>query len=645
MNNWYRLGDFVSKSLKGITPKYVIKSDIIVLNQKCIRNNKVDYSYSRNHDPNKKFNKNKILRIGDLLFNSTGQGTAGRCCFIKELPEDKIVITDSHILVIRIKNFYLAESFSFALFKEETLIQTFIDGSTGQGELDKLRLFNIQLRLPEGESRKRICDFLGRLNRKIELNTNINAELEATAKLIYDYWFEQFDFPMSPEYSKSLCKPELAGKPYKSSSGKMVYNNALKQVIPEGWEDGIFDDVAKIIGGSTPSKDEVSNFVIENGTPWITPKDLSLNKRKKFISRGEIDVTEKGIKNASLKLLPEGSVLLSSRAPIGYLAIARQTVTTNQGFKSFVPKKHFTSEFLYYQIKNKIPLIEACSGGSTFKEVSGSILKTIKVVLPPEGIIESYQEIIKPIFKKQNVIELENKELEVLRDWLLPMLMNGQVTVGKTEEIRDELKMITTQPFHISSGIVGTHIVNRLKNSPGMGRTKFQKVLHLAEYTSKTVLGGLYYQKTAGPHNDILINHIENKFKTYRHIKIESNILNGNKHIVYKATPRTIESETLYKNLSEDYKKQLDYLIDILEPLNLKQTEAISTLYAVWNNRIIENLEINNQVLIKDFYNWSDRKKKEFQDRDILHAMEVIKKHNITPNGWGCYIGKENQHN
>jgi len=301
---------------------------------------------------------------------------------------------------------------------------------------------------------KSIGRFLFNLDQKIELNNQINAELEAMAKLVYDYWFVQFDFP------------DKNGKPYKASGGKMIYNEELKREIPEGWDDGIFEDIAQIIGGSTPSKADPANFTDGNGTPWITPRDLSNNKGKKYITRGEFDVTEQGIKKASLKLMPAGTILLSSRAPIGYMAIARETVTTNQGFKSFVPKSYFTTEFLYYQIKNKIPLIEARSSGSTFKEVSASTLKTVSIILPPVEIIEEYQNIAKPIFEKQNVLEQQNQELASLRDWLLPMLMNGQVTVGKLNsklkkkvtsygEMGDELRRVAEDEAEYSDSLFG----------------------------------------------------------------------------------------------------------------------------------------------------------------------------------------------
>lgn len=263
---------------------------------------------------------------------------------------------------------------------------------------------------------KPIADFLFLLESKIDLNNRINAELEATAKTLYDYWFAQFDFP------------DKNSKPYKSSGGKMVWNKKLKREIPEGWECGSLADLGDIVGGSTPSTEDPNNFS-EDGTPWITPKDLANSNGNKFISRGELGVTELGIKSASLKLYPKGTVLLSSRAPIGYMAIARVPVTTNQGFKSIIPNKGYSSHFVYYVLKNSMKTIVQYASGSTFKEVSGAVLKTVLICLPKDTIVDTYTKTIASIFERQDILEQENQQLSCLRDWLLPMLMNGQVKV------------------------------------------------------------------------------------------------------------------------------------------------------------------------------------------------------------------------
>lgn len=137
---------------------------------------------------------------------------------------------------------------------------------------------------------------------------------------------------------------------------------------------------------------------------------------------------------------------MSSRAPVGYLAIARNEVTTNQGFKSFVPKSYFTTEFIYYTIKNLAPVIENNASGSTFKEVSTSVLKTIYFLDPNEPLIKKFTRSILSVFNRQELLEEENKKLAELRDWLLPMLMNGQVKVGGYAAAEEETYMLAAEP-------------------------------------------------------------------------------------------------------------------------------------------------------------------------------------------------------
>lgn len=271
--------------------------------------------------------------------------------------------------------------------------------------------------LPEYDKQVQIGDLLYAIEEKIGTNNKINAELVAMAKLIYDYWFVQFDFP------------DQNGEPYKSSGGKMVWCDQLKRDIPKDWETGSLSDFGKIVGGSTPSKEIESNFAAD-GIPWITPNDLSNNSGNNFISRGQTDVSEAGRKAASLKLLPAGAVLLSSRAPIGYMAIAKTPVTTNQGFKSFVPTERFPTSFIFFAVKRLMPAILRNANGSTFKEISGGTLGLVKTSLPDEAVVKEFCKKVQPMLNLQDTLETQNKELANLRDWLLPMLMNGQVTVG-----------------------------------------------------------------------------------------------------------------------------------------------------------------------------------------------------------------------
>ena len=265
---------------------------------------------------------------------------------------------------------------------------------------------------------QRTIKILSLIDKKIQINNQINQELEAIAKTLYDYWFVQFDFP------------DHNGKPYKSSGGKMVYHPELKREIPEGWGVEKLDDLGTIVGGSTPTKSISDNFTKGGeGYSWITPNDLSNNKGNKFIKNGEIDVTMGGLKDASLKLYPEGTVLMSSRAPVGYLAISTKEVTTNQGFKSFIPDKKYGKNYIYYTLQNNLKVIEQHASGSTFKEISATVLKDITIIQPSLDVVKKFEEKVSSINSYIKVNEEQNQELIQLRDWLLPMLMNGQVKV------------------------------------------------------------------------------------------------------------------------------------------------------------------------------------------------------------------------
>ena len=194
------------------------------------------------------------------------------------------------------------------------------------------------------------------------------------------------------------------------------------------WRLGTISDLGTVVGGGTPSKAK-PEYYTENGIAWITPKDLSVDKSK-FISHGENDITDLGYRNSSATMMPKGTVLFSSRAPIGYIAIANNDVTTNQGFKSVVPRHEIGTPYVYYYLIHNLPLIESKASGSTFKEVSGSVMKSVEAVIPDSTTLAKFNDFCRPIFELQAKLEQEYRDLATLRDSLLPRLMSGEVNVS-----------------------------------------------------------------------------------------------------------------------------------------------------------------------------------------------------------------------
>ena len=176
------------------------------------------------------------------------------------------------------------------------------------------------------------------------------------------------------------------------------------------WKVMKLSEVATIVGGGTPSSSKSEYF--ENGNiPWITPKDLS-GYKKRYISKGERNITELGLKNSSAKLLPKNTVLLTSRAPIGYVAIASNEISTNQGFKSLVLNDGHIPEFFYYLLKNNVHILESRATGSTFKEISGQILKDTELSIPTPDIQQKIVDILSPLDDKIELNTQINQTLE-----------------------------------------------------------------------------------------------------------------------------------------------------------------------------------------------------------------------------------------
>ena len=207
-----------------------------------------------------------------------------------------------------------------------------------------------------------------------------------------------------------------------------LYADLFIQNADPTWKIGAISDFGDVVGGSTPSK-KIDAYYTDHGIAWITPKDLSQD-HSKFFSHGEIDITDLGLSKSSAVMMPAGTVLFSSRAPIGYIAIAANELCTNQGFKSVVPKAGIGTAFVYCFLKANLPTIESMASGSTFKEVSGSTMKSVPAVIPDSETISRFNDFAKPLLAEQQNLEEENRRLAQIRDSLLPRLMSGELDVS-----------------------------------------------------------------------------------------------------------------------------------------------------------------------------------------------------------------------
>lgn len=342
-----------------------------------------------------------MINPNEIVITKTGS-SVGRTTFVRRVVHPMTLNPQLVVLKNISENAeFLSYYIKSALF--QSVLKSIVVGSAIP-TLSQKNLANLMINVPkEFEDQRRIASILSSLDRKIELNNKINADLEEMAQAIFKNWFVDFE-------------------PFKN--GKFV--DSELGMIPEGWKVGRLDEIADVVGGSTPSKAK-PEYYTQKGIAWLTPKDLS-NHPAVYTSKGEIDITEEGYNSTSTKLMPKGTILFTSRAPIGYISIAQNYICTNQGFKSLVPKKAGTC-FLYCFLKYVTPEIENKSTGSTFKEASGALMKSLQVIMPDQKVFEEFEEIVSPLFARIESLEKENSRLSLLRDTLLPRLMSGELEV------------------------------------------------------------------------------------------------------------------------------------------------------------------------------------------------------------------------
>lgn len=259
------------------------------------------------------------------------------------------------------------------------------------------------------------------IDAKIELNNSIKAELEAMAKTLYDYWFVQFDFP----FDFAQGKPAANGKPYKSFGGKMVYNPILKREIPEGWEVTKIGTIAKTVLGGTPDT-SVDEYWKNADIPWLSSAEIASFP----VITSEQKITQLGIENSAAALLPKGTVVISI---VRYIrpSILGIDAATNQSVVGIKESSGLKSSFIYPYFCNEVPRLMGLRTGAQQPHINKGLIEDSSIALPPDDILESYYEITTPIYEQVMNLAFQIHELIKLRDWLLPLLMNGQVIVKK----------------------------------------------------------------------------------------------------------------------------------------------------------------------------------------------------------------------
>lgn len=354
-----------------------------------------------------------LHKKGDLIVAMTEQaeGLLGSCAVV---PDNNMYLHNQRLGLITTDEKVVSKLYVYHLFKTKSVRQQIRLTSSGSKvkHTSPDRMYDVRVPLPPVNEQVKIADVLSVLDTKIELNNRINAELEAMAKTLYDYWFVQFDFP------------DANDKPYKAAGGTMLYNSTLKREIPEGWHDSNILAVAELFGGGTPSKKMPGYW---NGDiPFFTPTDASENI---FKFTTEDYITEEGLKKSSTKVFKKETVFITARGSVGKLVLAGVDMAMNQSCYALRAKTGISYSYLYFLSKELIHHLEVKSSGSIFDSIVSNDIAYTNLAIPQVALVEKYAKVAEPVFEKIANNTRENIHLVQLRDWLLPMLMNGQVLV------------------------------------------------------------------------------------------------------------------------------------------------------------------------------------------------------------------------
>ena len=302
------------------------------------------------------------------------------------------------------------------------------NSGSAQPSLNRNFVHPVPVEVPPLSEQRAIARILGTLDDKIELNQRMNRTLETMARTLFKSWFVDFDPVRAKATGHDPNMPQLLNDLFPDS-----FEESAMGRIPKEWRIMPIGELANIVGGSTPSTKE-AEFWDAGLHYWATPKDLSALNTPVLLAT-ERKITDRGLAQIGSGLLAPGTVLLSSRAPIGYLAVAEVPVAVNQGFIAMVPSKGVSNLFLLYWAECAHETIVSRANGSTFLEISKSSFRPIPVALPPASVLESFERIARPIYSRIVCNEKESRALAASRDALLPKLISGAVRAQVAEQI------------------------------------------------------------------------------------------------------------------------------------------------------------------------------------------------------------------
>ncbi|MDP1664510.1 MAG: restriction endonuclease subunit S [Methylobacter sp.] len=375
---------------------------------------------------------NKISKPGDVVF--TSKGTVGRfalvgantprfvyspqLCFWRSLDQKKL----------------LPEYLYYWMNSQEFLNQLgYLKGQTDMADYVSLRdQRKITATIPSTDVQQLVVAVLKPIDDRIALLRKTNTTLEAIAQALFKSWFVDFD----PVRAKQQGREPEGMDAEAAALFPDSFEESELGLVPSGWRVAPVGDVVEIVGGGTPNTKETEYWEPAEFA-WTTPRDLS-GLQSPVLLKTERLLSAKGVLKVSSGLLPIGTLLLSSRAPIGYLAIAQIPLAINQGYIAILPSSQLPPLYMYFWCKQNMEVIKSRANGSTFMEISKKAFRPIPVQVPPVDLLDNFLDVANPIFTRLTENEKQAQTLTTLRDTLLPRLISGQLRLPEAKTLLEE---------------------------------------------------------------------------------------------------------------------------------------------------------------------------------------------------------------
>lgn len=516
--------------------------------------------------------------------------------------------------------------------RQPALRSRLVNESSGSGQpyLNTDILKDIIIRLADEKEREFIVSIIHTIDRKLDSNNAINAELEKTAKLLYDYWFTQSDFP------------DANSKPYHSSGGAMEYNAQLKREIPKGWSAAKVpnNSLCKLIcsGINEFDGEKIYLSTSEVDGSEITDHSITVDYESRPV-RANMQPMMDSVWFAKMKdtlkhlLVNDGAEILVSDYLLSTGFAGLQCTTDSIYYVwNYLNAGYFESK------KNQI------ATGATQQAINDTDLKDFDIVIPQFEVLKKFNTAVTPYYRLITRNKFQNKELTELRDFLLPLLMNGQVTVAMTESVAVQHVVATAEkPQAMNAAakraavfkrlVLSAYILDNICDEPTTGRVKFEKLLYLSEHCAQLPLHSEFQRAAAGPYDAVALYSIEGQLSRNKWFKGKK--AKGGRTVYSRLAKVDGYRKYVDKNFDIVQKGVIDKLLRLLSHADTERCEIVATLYGAWNDFLIDGVHPNDDQIVDEVLtNWNPSKERIDRNRWVA-ALTWMRQNAIVPVGYG----------